>query len=235
MTAKEKILKTNPDVSNDVLVGRYCPSDFGEKEHCAYVNRNSDCEACWNQEISAEPQEQPCTISAGEPPKCTDAPTQPQILDSGNRREFETGAVRDMQEGKGRCDLLPLDVIAIWLNDDYVIASLAEFCKTGLAEHLFDTLMVFISVNYPDQPTAILELAKHFEAGAKKYGEGNWKRGIPVHCYVDSAVRHYLKSLRGDTDEPHDRAFVWNIVCAIWTCEHKPELNEYAREEQTDD
>lgn len=29
------------------------------------------------------------------------------IKDSGNRREFPTGAVRDMQEGKGRMDLLP--------------------------------------------------------------------------------------------------------------------------------
>lgn len=35
-----------------------------------------------------------------------------EILDSGNRREFDTGAVRDIQEGKGRCDLMPLDVIA---------------------------------------------------------------------------------------------------------------------------
>lgn len=34
-----------------------------------------------------------------------------EILDSGNRREFETGAVRDMSEGKGRFDLLPLEVI----------------------------------------------------------------------------------------------------------------------------
>lgn len=30
-----------------------------------------------------------------------------KLKDSGHRREFETGAVRDMQEGKGRCDLLP--------------------------------------------------------------------------------------------------------------------------------
>jgi hypothetical protein len=29
------------------------------------------------------------------------------IKDSGHRREFDTGAVRDMAEGKGRCDLLP--------------------------------------------------------------------------------------------------------------------------------
>ena len=34
------------------------------------------------------------------------------IKDSGNRREYETGAVRDNAEGKGRCDLMPLDVVA---------------------------------------------------------------------------------------------------------------------------
>lgn len=30
-----------------------------------------------------------------------------KIKDSGNRTQFSTGAVRDMGEGKGRCDLLP--------------------------------------------------------------------------------------------------------------------------------
>ena len=34
-----------------------------------------------------------------------------QIKDSGNRREFETGAVRDIQEGKGRYDLIPWEAI----------------------------------------------------------------------------------------------------------------------------
>jgi hypothetical protein len=38
------------------------------------------------------------------------------LQDSGNRRLFESGAVRDIQEGKGRCDLLPLDVIAQMLD-----------------------------------------------------------------------------------------------------------------------
>ena len=42
------------------------------------------------------------------------------ILDSGNRRTFQTGAVRDIQEGKGRCDLLPLLPIYNMLRDDIV-------------------------------------------------------------------------------------------------------------------
>ena len=85
-----------------------------------------------------------------------------------------------------------------------------------------------------NEQCAFLEVAKHFEEGAKKYGEDNWQKGIPTHCYIDSAVRHYLKWLRGDNDEPHDRAFVWNILCCIWTCIHKPKLNDYAKEEAND-
>lgn len=34
-----------------------------------------------------------------------------KILDSGERTQFNTGAVRDMHEGKGRFDLLPMCVI----------------------------------------------------------------------------------------------------------------------------
>ena len=33
------------------------------------------------------------------------------IKDSGNRTEFNTGAVRDLHEGKGRYDLIPWDAI----------------------------------------------------------------------------------------------------------------------------
>ena len=33
------------------------------------------------------------------------------ILDSGSRRTFDSGAVRDMQEGKGRFDLMPMCVL----------------------------------------------------------------------------------------------------------------------------
>lgn len=77
----------------------------------------------------------------------------------------------------------------------------------------------------------ILDVSVHFEDGAVKYGENNWQKGIPVHCYIDSAVRHYLKYIRGDEDEPHERAFVWNLLCCIWTVKQKPELNKYGKGE----
>lgn len=159
------------------------------------------------------------------------------IKDSGERRQFDTGAVRDIQEGKGRCDLMPLGVIGEIINKKYdeytgsVLLAVADFQCAGCTAHLRRALSHFISLeecSFHSLTDMFLEVSKHFEEGAKKYGEYNWQKGIPTHCYIDSAVRHYLKWLRGDKDEPHDRAFVWNILCCIWTCIHKPELNDYA-------
>ena len=153
------------------------------------------------------------------------------IKDSGSRQEFATGAVRDIQEGKGRCDLLPLDVVATALaygeGDDSVLNDIHLFQMTGDVQHLYYALNTMSSA-FGCRPSMALEVSIHFEEGAKKYGEYNWQKGIPVSRYINSAVRHYLKWLRGDEDERHDRAFCWNVMCAIWTCKHKPELNEYA-------
>ena len=72
----------------------------------------------------------------------------------------------------------------------------------------------------------MLEVSIHYEDGARKYDERNWEIGIPIHCFIDSAVRHYLKWRRGDTDEPHDRAVLWNLLGAWWTLDNHPELND---------
>jgi len=48
-----------------------------------------------------------------------------EIKDSGQRTEFETGAVRDMHEGKGRFDLLPWR--AIW--------AVARHCEEGAKKY----------------------------------------------------------------------------------------------------
>ena len=163
-----------------------------------------------------------------------------EILDSGNRREFASGAVRDIQEGKGRCDLMALDVVADYIQQfmapDFAapIQYISKFQETGDSNHLLDAIYSFTinQINWNrNHYTMLIEVSMHFEDGAKKYGPDNWRKGIPVHCYINSAVRHYLKFLRGDKDEPHDRAFCWNIICAIWTCKHKPELNEYKKED----
>lgn len=138
------------------------------------------------------------------------------IEDSGARREFTTGAVRDIQEGKGRPSLMPLDVVAV-LMDDNIPNLLEQFKASRDTEHLYEILRVFAC---GDIPTMLLDVAIHYEEGAKKYGDNNWQKGIPVDCYLDSAIRHYLKYNRGDQDEPHGRAFVWNLMCCIWEVDY---------------
>ncbi len=146
-----------------------------------------------------------------------------EILDSGTRREFDSGAVRDVTDGKGRCDLLPLDVVAFIVNDS-TLSLIDWYVRTGDDRYLCDVITKFSETYFDNIETAVLEVAKHYEDGAKKYDERNWEKGIPLHCYIDSGVRHYLKFHRGDKDEPHDRAFLWNMLGAIWTQSHKPDL-----------
>lgn len=103
-----------------------------------------------------------------------------EIKDTGNRRKFTSGAVRDMAEGKGRMDLLP------W--------------------------------------SAIMEVAKHCENGAIKYGEHNVDKGIPTHSLCGSAARHLAKYLGGWDDEPHLLAAAWNLLWAIQMEIKHPEM-----------
>ena len=169
-----------------------------------------------------------------------------EIKDSGERRTFETGAVRDAAEGRGRCDLLPLDCVAdyfkhfdspIYMNSKvHTVSVVLEELNTvqyitiidGTAEkHIINAIEEFIRIAFEDKfGYAMMELAKHYEAGAIKYAERNWQKGIPCHCYIDSCVRHLLKWYDGWDDEPHDRAVLWNLFGLMWTLEHKPELND---------
>lgn len=167
-----------------------------------------------------------------------------EILDSGERRQFNSGAVRDCSSGKGRCDLLPLDAIVPMFSNEPIIRAFACFEKTGDTEWLYEALNS-ISHYYADDYGAagdegkyemLLSLAKHFEKGLNKYGERNWEKGIPCHSFVDSAIRHYLKFKRGYDNEDHLIAFIWNTVCLLWTIGNKPEMNDlpYAKRQTKD-
>lgn len=142
------------------------------------LNAPDDVIDKWYDAIAEQVEEQVVQVE-------TPAPT---ILDSGDRTEFSTGAVRDLSEGKGRMDLIP------WM--------------------------------------AVIEVSKHCENGAKKYGEHNVDKGIPVHSFIDSAFRHLAKHTEGWVDEPHLIAAAWNILWAIQTGIKHPELNDIPWKEQ---
>lgn len=73
---------------------------------------------------------------------------------------------------------------------------------------------------------ALLRLARHFEHGAIHYGDRNWEKGIPMSNYLDSGMRHLLKYMDGAMDEDHLCAAAWNIMCAMWTEEKLPEMQD---------
>lgn len=163
------------------------------------------------------------------------------IQDSGNRREFESGAVRDMAEGKGRCDLLPLMDVAnilydlkIGVNPGIVFIILSglsvctdekrDFCERY--QYAIKVLSSFSNLTGDSVYKMILEVAIHYEEGAKKYDERNWEKGLPLWCFLDSAIRHLLKYLDGWTDERHDRAFVWNMLGFMFTLRKTEEMKD---------
>lgn len=152
------------------------------------------------------------------------------VVDSGTRREFDTGAVRDIQEGKGRCDLLPLDVVAALFSVygdvemSQVLYHIYAFLQWGSTTELLAAINYFAINKQISLSDAMLEVSIHYEDGCKKYGEHNWEKGIPLHSFIDSGVRHLLKFTRGDSDERHDRAFIWNMLGAVWTVDHKPDM-----------
>ena len=88
---------------------------------------------------------------------------------------------------------------------------------------------------YPDMETAILDVSIHYRDGSRKYQPRNWEKGINLSSYIDSGARHYLKVLRGDKDEPHHRAFLWNMLGALWTHANKPEMIDLPFKERSGD
>lgn len=66
-------------------------------------------------------------------------------------------------------------------------------------------------------PIALARLAKHYENGAKKYGDRNWEKGQPLGRYLDSALRHINNFREGDRSEDHLSAAAWNLFSLIHT------------------
>ena len=157
------------------------------------------------------------------------------VVDNGNRREFKTGAVRDIDETKGRCDLLPLDIVSkLFKEGSYeneILNNLSLWTDYKDDTYIYEAIKVFGEKAPVSEPwfrieDMILSVSIHYKDGAEKYEDRNWEKGIPLHSFLDSGVRHLLKFSRGDTDERHDRAFVWNMLGLLWTSKHKPELDD---------
>ena len=56
------------------------------------------------------------------------------IKDSGKRTDFENGAVREIREENGRCDLLPLKQVAMLFDNDYIVKKALE----GIDDYIYN-------------------------------------------------------------------------------------------------
>lgn len=80
---------------------------------------------------------------------------------------------------------------------------------------------------------AIAEVIKVGEFGSKKYGDHNYRKGMPVTKYINAAFRHvFIEWLfKGvDLDEEsglhHLAHGAWNVLAALEQSMLKPELDD---------
>lgn len=74
-------------------------------------------------------------------------------------------------------------------------------------------------------PIGLEAVARTCAEGAKKYGERNWEKGMPVAVMLNHALRHIFKFLLGDRSEDHLAHAAWNLLGAIHSDKMWPELN----------
>jgi hypothetical protein len=72
----------------------------------------------------------------------------------------------------------------------------------------------------------LTRLAGLYTRGAVKYGDNNWQladKDNPeeINRFKQSAYRHFIQWFRGDEDEDHMSAVVFNLFCYEWLTKHK--------------
>lgn len=146
-----------------------------------------------------------------------------EIKDSGERREFATGAVRDREVGKGLPALISAPMMITYLDiyrsgNLYTesLLGLYSILNTGKWQEALEVFNNLINTNGPKKGTnfvhAIRRLAVQLEMGAIKYSKRNWEKGMPLEEYCNSAIRHVLAMIDGEDDEDHYAAALFNVM-----------------------
>lgn len=75
-------------------------------------------------------------------------------------------------------------------------------------------------------PVGLRRLAYWYEAGANKYGNRNWEKGLPISNCLNSMFRHMVKYMDGQSDEDHLSAIAWNAFAIMHMEEKIPEMKD---------
>lgn len=69
----------------------------------------------------------------------------------------------------------------------------------------------YVGFMYP----AVDRVMRRFMLGAEKYSRGNWRECTDPQTYKESALRHYLQYINGQTDEDHLAAACANLLILL--------------------
>jgi hypothetical protein len=70
----------------------------------------------------------------------------------------------------------------------------------------------------------LTRLAELYARGAEKYDDNNWRKAsteIEFNRFKESAWRHFVQWQRGDDDEDHAAASIFNIMSYEWLTKYK--------------
>lgn len=120
-------------------------------------------------------------IEAVQPMKRPDEPKlESGLKDSGERLQYKSGMVRDIETNKPGFHLMvPKDI--------------------------------------PFDKQMLTRVAEHLRKGAKKYSPRNWEKGNSyeeAERARESALRHMMQWIMGETDEDHAAATIINVIFA---------------------
>ena len=159
--------------------------------------------------------------------------SEKEIKVTGTPIKYGNGAIRNTKEGKGRFDLIPhepYDIIASMMSkiDDVDVKPIYVY-GYAMDDEIDKAIVGLLLYHYTEKcyisPVTTIKLmmlmmktlARHFEKGAKVYGERNCEKGIPEWSFRDSGLRHLAQYFNGENDEDHFAAALWNFWMLIWT------------------
>lgn len=80
-------------------------------------------------------------------------------------------------------------------------------------------------------PIALRRLAETYGEGSVKYGDVNWRKGMPFTTTANHAIAHVVEYLRGDTSEDHLAHAAWGLFALMHFESTHPELNDIKRDD----
>lgn len=140
------------------------------------------------------------------------------LKDNGQRQEFAGGMVREPQADKLRYDLA-FDGPMFWMlfktgRFAKVVAAAETWYVWGGVDNALQLMLELAAVEGITHWELVDRYTVLMMKGAIKYSDRNWLRATgdeELKRFIASFSRHFVKYLRGETDEDHLAAIFFNV------------------------